>query len=139
MALENLTPVVRVEEILNGDNVAPATRLEYFLKKASESSGGGGAEPLLVGTTFVDNVITLDKTYKQIRDAILAGSSVVIQMPNVDYSGGWFANGLAFITQIYYVAESQYYCINITGDVFAYNALWTTTETGYPSLDLGAV
>ena len=103
---------------------------------AAEWVAGGGGASLIVGATFVDDVITLDKTYKQIRDALLAGSFVVIQMPNVDYSGAWFANGLAFVTQIYYVAESQYYCINITGDLFAYNALATLSENGYPSLDM---
>lgn len=35
MALENLTPEVREEEILNGSDIDPATRLEYFLKKAA--------------------------------------------------------------------------------------------------------
>ena len=35
MALENLTPGVRTEMILNGDEITPATRLEYFLQKAA--------------------------------------------------------------------------------------------------------
>ncbi len=35
MALENLTPGVRVEAILNGDDITPANRLEYFLQKAA--------------------------------------------------------------------------------------------------------
>lgn len=35
MALEDLTPAVREEAILNGDEITPATRLEYFLQKAA--------------------------------------------------------------------------------------------------------
>lgn len=35
MALEDLTPAVRVEAILNGDEITPANRLEYFLQKAA--------------------------------------------------------------------------------------------------------
>lgn len=45
MALENLTPVTRMESILNGDDVAPVTREEYFVKKAASGSGGGGELP----------------------------------------------------------------------------------------------
>lgn len=41
MALENLTPVTRMESILNGDDVAPVTREEYFWKQAA--SGGEGS------------------------------------------------------------------------------------------------
>lgn len=42
MALENLDPAVRIEEILDGQDIEPATRLEYFLKKAAEGGGGSG-------------------------------------------------------------------------------------------------
>ena len=35
MALEDLNPAVRVEEILNAADIEPATRLEYFMKKAA--------------------------------------------------------------------------------------------------------
>ena len=33
--LENLEPAVRIEAILDGQNISPATRLEYFLQKAA--------------------------------------------------------------------------------------------------------
>lgn len=35
MALEDLTPAVRMEGILDGADITPATRLEYFLSKAA--------------------------------------------------------------------------------------------------------
>lgn len=43
MALENLTPENRVERLLSGADLDPATRLEYFLKQAG--SGGGKGLP----------------------------------------------------------------------------------------------
>lgn len=52
MALENLSPIVREERLLAGEDLEPATRLEYFLKQAG--SGGSGSveyEPLLAETT----------------------------------------------------------------------------------------
>lgn len=55
MSLGNdLTPVVREESILNGEDITPATRLEYFLAKAAEGGGGGGGtvySPVLAQTT----------------------------------------------------------------------------------------
>lgn len=39
--LENLEPAVRLEAILDGQDIEPVTRLEYFLKKAAEGGGGG--------------------------------------------------------------------------------------------------
>lgn len=35
MPIENLTPIVRTEQILDGEDIAPANRLEYFLSKAA--------------------------------------------------------------------------------------------------------
>ena len=35
MALEDLTPVTRTEAILDGDDISPVTRMEYFLGKAA--------------------------------------------------------------------------------------------------------
>lgn len=38
-ALENLAPATRLEKILDGDDITPATRDEYFIKKAMSSGG----------------------------------------------------------------------------------------------------
>ena len=40
MALENLTPSNRLEEILDGGDVTPSNRREYFIQKAMSSGGG---------------------------------------------------------------------------------------------------
>ena len=38
----SLKPIKRLEMILDGQDIEPATRLEYFLKKAAEGGGSGG-------------------------------------------------------------------------------------------------
>lgn len=38
----SLKPVKRLEMILDGQDIEPATRLEYFLKKATEGGGSSG-------------------------------------------------------------------------------------------------
>lgn len=52
--ISDLTPVTRVERILDGENLTPVNRLEYFLAKAAEGGGGGGGSvysPVLAQTT----------------------------------------------------------------------------------------
>lgn len=49
MALENLEPATRIESILDGEDIAPATRLEYFLKQAA---AGGGIKELIQAEPF---------------------------------------------------------------------------------------
>lgn len=51
--ISDLTPVNRVESILDGENLTPVNRLEYFLAKAAEGGGGGGSvySPILAQTT----------------------------------------------------------------------------------------
>ena len=44
MALEDLTPAVRVEAILDGADIEPANRLEYFLKQAANEVPKAAAE-----------------------------------------------------------------------------------------------
>ena len=51
MALENLTPVTRKESILNGEDITPVTREEYFWKQAA--SGGGSTPEYDAEVTFV--------------------------------------------------------------------------------------
>lgn len=54
MALENLSPIVREERLLAGEDLEPANRLEYFLKQAGSGGGGSGSveyEPVLAETT----------------------------------------------------------------------------------------
>lgn len=57
--LENLTPAVRVEEILDGADIEPATRLEYFLKKAAAGGGSGGGDSLPPITTADEGKVAM--------------------------------------------------------------------------------
>lgn len=66
MALENLTPAVRIEEILDGQNIEPVTRLEYFLKQASNEvpkATAANTGKVLMSTLDADNnpVITWEE------------------------------------------------------------------------------
>ena len=48
---KNLHPITRKEKILDGQDLALVTRLEYFLKKAAtKGEGGGGGADIYIGT-----------------------------------------------------------------------------------------
>lgn len=55
MALEDLTPAVRVEGILDGADIEPATRLEYFLSKAANEV------PKPAGVSDAGKVLTVNE------------------------------------------------------------------------------
>lgn len=55
MALEDLNPAVRVEEILDGADIEPATRLEYFMKKAANEV------PKPAGSSDAGKVMTVNE------------------------------------------------------------------------------
>lgn len=80
MALENLEPATRIEAILDGEEIAPATRLEYFLAKAAE--GGGGASDFIITVTVDDGECIADKTFAQIKAAYLAGDRIIVKTNN---------------------------------------------------------
>lgn len=71
MALENLEPATRIESILDGVDIEPATRLEYFLKQAASGGGGGGDAALVIHVISGQDIQThLDRTYNEIVTAI---------------------------------------------------------------------
>lgn len=49
-----ITPVTREEKILSGADIQPRTRMEYFLKKASENGGGESGGPDVPSFTAAD-------------------------------------------------------------------------------------
>ena len=74
--LENLEPAVRIEEILDGQDIEPATRLEYFLKKAAEGGGGGSGVIYFDITeegTFPNKYLVSSKTYTELMTEISSG------------------------------------------------------------------
>ena len=56
MALEDLTPVTRTEAILDGDDISPVTRMEYFLGKAANEV------PKPEGVSDAGKVLTVNET-----------------------------------------------------------------------------
>lgn len=87
MALSNLTPVTRPEAILDGSEITPVTRREYFLQKAA-TSGGGGAEVLTVTLSYDD---VTDDGFTYVADvsvddtiaAMEAGKIVIVDVSGV--------------------------------------------------------
>ena len=102
MALENLDPAVRIEEILDGQDIEPATRLEYFLKKAAEGGGSGGSAIHVVRATgnivvtedgsdyYID--MDSDTTAETIGGWLNAGEPVFCLAPTVDRTGYHYIN-----------------------------------------------
>lgn len=117
MALEDLNPAVRVEEILDGADIEPATRLEYFMKKAANEvpkpAGSSDAGKVVTvnedgdgyelteaasGGAFIINVsgtpgstLTPDKTYPELAEAVSGGAIPVVLLGGgslvLEYSG----------------------------------------------------
>lgn len=115
----------------SGDTVTAAR-----LNNIEQGVANAGGSVLIVGTTFSNNVLTLDKTYKQIHDALLAGTSVVVQMPDTNTESElWYPNELVGIWRVF-VPEDSVYCVNVTGgDISAYT-FTSSTETGTLEIDL---
>lgn len=88
-ALENLDPAARLEAILDGQDIEPATRLEYFLKQAAAGGNGGAGG----GTAFYINLLglgpdetgRLDKTYNEIVTAITNEQAIMVKNSAVNY------------------------------------------------------
>lgn len=76
MALENLSPVVREERLLAGEDLEPVTRLEYFLKQAG--SGGGNGLPAY-DDEDIGKVLTVGSEYETGAEAIPAQTVTIAQ------------------------------------------------------------
>lgn len=141
MALENLEPATRIESILDGEDIAPATRLEYFLKKASAGGGGGGGgEQSILFASIIDDggTMKLDKTWLECKNA----DAVIIRTvsdPDVD---------IAYVSRITMSEgtppeSNTYEIISVFPDLGGPDGVaWmplvlsTDTETGYPELQV---
>ena len=69
-------PETRIERFLAADAGVegipldePVTRIEKYLYKIAQGGGGSGGGPLVVNATSSDIATTLDKTWKEIKDA----------------------------------------------------------------------
>lgn len=135
MALENLSPVVREERLLAGEDLEPANRLEYFLKQA----GSGGSVPtpavadtgkvltanngamdwnpryMFVDTTLSGTTYTCNKTFGEIYEAFTKGLPVFVKL-----TGGVFNNNIGIVWTIRNDANQDPPCYLATtiGDYF---------------------
>lgn len=75
MALENLTPVIRPEKILNGEAIEPVTRKEYFMQKGASGGGAGGGGVFPVELLYDEALDSLrsSKTSTEIISAFQSG------------------------------------------------------------------
>ena len=97
MALENLTPSNRLEAILDGGDVTPSNRREYFIQKAM--SAGGGSDLPEYTSADKGKVLTIGEGEESVTTVIVPEQSVTMAVPdtflvNVDYAGAIsLANG----------------------------------------------
>ena len=92
-------------------------------------SGGGGSEPLVVNITTEDTVETLDKTWKEIKDAFDSGTIVLVRY-NDDWSS-WSGQVISYKTD-----GHQYDVTFVRGqDVVLYYS--ASSEDGYPEYSFG--
>lgn len=131
-----LTPKSRRETFLaaaSGQDVTtptPVTREEVFLDAIAKSGGGGGSSgggALKINVTVTqsgnETTFTLDKTYKQIVDAVNGG--IIPYICNADSS-----DGVIVVLKKYFLGGTGYVVEFDTG----YS---TTSENGYPSFTSG--
>lgn len=92
--MANLNPITRKEAILNGDDVTPLTREEYFAKNAVSGGGSGGGVPTptsedvgKVLTVTEDAEHSTQKTLVPVQDITVAdGTAELLDVtePNMD-------------------------------------------------------
>lgn len=82
MALENLEPENRVERLLSGADLDPATRLEYFLKQA----GGGSGSNVIVYPLDLDDPVYL-YSFNDFRTFLTQGKMVLVNLVSNDPTG----------------------------------------------------
>ena len=93
------------------------------------ASGGGGGGGLIVHPSYEDGFITLDKTWKQIYDALAAGGMVCV-VEEVELEG--FAN-VSLVVQANHQGDIySIYVTNLNGTNVEYIA---NGENGYPSVE----
>lgn len=93
---------------------------------AIEEGGGGGGAALIVNGSDDVEVMALDKTWKEIKDAFIAGTSVLIHYADNE----WEDNRYVLVDGIGHNGEQYYVYVNSSiggADSFA-----TLNENGYP-------
>lgn len=117
------------EGIANGVPVADYNVIPDMIEAVTQKagSGGGGGSVLIVEGTWDNSILTLNKTWKEIHDAVLAGSVVLYK--EEPHGGYIITSGVYGCTQVY--DEGGSYMVNFGNSL----SFVTSSETGYPSHD----
>ena len=76
---KDLRPITRKEKILDGQDLAPVTRFEYFLKKATtKGEGGGGGGLPAYSPSDIGKVLTLGEGSETVQAVIVPEQTVTI-------------------------------------------------------------
>lgn len=129
--MTNFDALKQIYEALGGDEEITGTNLDA-LKAIAEvaGSGGGGGGGLVVHDTESSGVHTLDKTWKEIHDAMSAGGSVVVVAGSVDE--GYYT--LCGVVCEFTLGTYSVSILTTGGGSVSYETL---SETGYPSYTPG--
>ena len=118
----------------NGDIITAAklNKIEQGISEASSSSDGGGG---LVVTEAIENFVsTLDKTWKEIHDAIAAGRCVFIHRADDDNPSYGVYNSFEVVGYCAHVMGAD---VEEDGYVVQASGAWISeTETGYPTMNI---
>lgn len=110
---------------------------EYIKAVADEAAGGGGgggADIVMTTVSPVDGNLQMDKTFAEIKAAILAGKIVIINIP---YSETDYTSVERYVASFYentgLTPEYVVNFMNTNGEVQNY---FSSSESGYPVLTL---
>lgn len=116
------------EGIANGVPVADYNVIPDMIEAITQKAGsGGGGSVLIVEGTWDNSILTLNKTWKEIHDGVLAGSVVLYkEEPHGAYI---HTSGVYGCTQVY--DDDGSYTVDFGKSI----SFTTSSETGYPSND----
>lgn len=115
-----MTDDIRTDD--TNDIEPPYSRTEILLKQIkntlSGGGGGGGGAGMVVNVPFDELLWTMDKTWTEIKDAIAAGSNVVVHVEDTEYVQDEYGvvtcvvnnSGTYYVYVLLEGSEYQFYC-----------------------------
>lgn len=121
------------EGIANGVPVADYNVIPDMIEAVTQKagSGGGGGSVLIVEGTWDNSILTLNKTWKEIHDAVLAGSMVVY---NRELREGYILTSGVYCCNNAHDSDDSYSVVFGEGDI----RFTASSETGYPMYDFNS-
>ena len=121
VSISTLTPPVAISE-----EEKLMLEIADRIDTIEEGGGGGGAAALIVNGSDDAEVVALDKTWKEIKDAFIAGTSILIHYADTDEADNLYAlvNGIANYSGQYYVY--------VNSAINGVDSFTTLSENGYP-------